>query len=61
MNVHFIERNEKPKWAVVPYETYLQLVEQAEMLLDIRDYDASKAALAKVLKISQDELVSSGG
>jgi DNA-binding XRE family transcriptional regulator len=45
MSIQVIERNGKPEWAVVPYETYLQLVEQAETLEDIRDYDTAKAAL----------------
>jgi DNA-binding XRE family transcriptional regulator len=45
MSVQIIERNGKPEWAVVPYEVYLRLVEQAEMLQDIHDYDSVKAAL----------------
>lgn len=45
MSAQIIERNGKPEWAVIPYEDYLQLVEQAEMLQDIRDYDATRAAL----------------
>jgi DNA-binding XRE family transcriptional regulator len=45
MSIQIIERNGKPEWAVVPYETYLLLVEQAETLEDIRDYDYAKAAL----------------
>jgi DNA-binding XRE family transcriptional regulator len=44
MSVQIIERKGKPEWAVVPYEEYLKLVEQAEMLQDIRDYDAVKEA-----------------
>lgn len=39
MNVQIIEKDGKPEWAVVPYETYLRLVEEAEMLQDVRDYD----------------------
>ncbi len=37
--VQVIERNGKPEWAVIPYEEYIQLVEHAEMLEDIRDFD----------------------
>jgi DNA-binding XRE family transcriptional regulator len=44
MSVQVIEKNGKPEWAILPYEEYLQLVENAEMLQDIRDYDAAKAA-----------------
>ena len=47
MSMQIIERDGKPEWAVLPYEEYLQLVEQAEMLQDIRDYDEAKAALDK--------------
>ena len=45
MSVQVIERNRKPEWAVLPYEVYLQLVEQADMLQDLRDYDRIKAAV----------------
>ena len=46
MNIQLIERNGKPEWAILPYEEYLQLVEQAEMLQDIQDYDRIKEAVA---------------
>jgi DNA-binding XRE family transcriptional regulator len=55
MSVQIIKQGDKPEWAVVPYETYLQLVEKAEMLLDIQDYDSAKAALER----GDDELVPS--
>jgi len=42
-----IKQGDKPEWAVIPYDAYLRLVEQAEMLQDIQDYDAAKAALAR--------------
>jgi len=45
MSIQIIELNGKPEWAVVPYEDYLQLVDLAEMLQDIRDYDSAKEAL----------------
>ena len=45
MSVQVIERNGKPEWAVLPYDVYLQLVEQADMLQDLRDYDRIKAAV----------------
>lgn len=47
MSMQIIERNGKPEWAVVPYNEYLQLIEQAEMLQDIYDFDAVKEALEK--------------
>lgn len=45
MSTQIIKRDGKPEWAVVPYETYLLLVEQAEMLQDVQDFDTIKAAL----------------
>ena len=53
MTVQVITQNEKPEWAVIPYETYLKLVEKAEMLEDIQDYDIVKAALER----GDDELI----
>lgn len=47
MNVQIIKQDDKPEWAVIPYETYLQLVEKAEMLQDVQDYDSVKAALER--------------
>ena len=51
--VQLIVRDGKPEWAVLPYDMYLRLVEEAEMLQDVRDYDAAKAALAS----GEEELV----
>ena len=53
MTVQIIKQGDQPEWAVVPYETYLQLVEKAEMLQDIQDYDGAKAALER----GEDELI----
>ena len=53
MSLQIIENNGRPEWAVVPYQDYLELVDQAEMLQDIRDYDASKTALDR----GEEELV----
>jgi len=55
MSVQIIKRDDKPEWAVVPYETYLELVEKAEMLLDVQDYDSAKASLQR----RDDELIPS--
>lgn len=51
--VQLIVRDGKPEWAVLPYDMYLRLVEEAEMLQDVRDYDAAKAALES----GEEELV----
>ena len=45
MTVQIIKREGKPEWAVIPYKEYLRLVEEAEMLQDIRDYDLAKEAI----------------
>ena len=47
MNVQIIKKEDKPEWAVIPYETYQELVEKAEMLVDIQDYDRVKESLAR--------------
>jgi DNA-binding XRE family transcriptional regulator len=43
--VQIIERDGKAEWAVLPYDVYLKLAEEAEMLHDIRDYDSVKTAI----------------
>lgn len=53
MNIQFIEWDGKPEWAVIPYEVYRQLTEDAEMLKDIRDYDAIKVAIER----GEEELI----
>jgi DNA-binding XRE family transcriptional regulator len=55
VSIQIIKRNGEPEWAIIPYETYLHLVEEAETLQDIRDYDAVKAALER----GDEELVPS--
>ena len=45
--IQVIERDGKPEWAILPYEEYLQLVEQAELLEDIRDFDEISAAIER--------------
>lgn len=56
MTVQIIKQGNKPEWAVVPYEMYLQLVEKAEMAQDVQDFDNAKAALEH----GHDELIPSG-
>ena len=55
MNVQIIEKDGRPEWAVIPHEEYQHLLEEAEMLQDIRDYDAVKSALAR----GEEELIPS--
>ncbi|MDL1911892.1 helix-turn-helix transcriptional regulator [Chloroflexi bacterium CFX6] len=51
--IQIIERDGKPEWAVLPYEHYLQLAEQAELLEDIRDFDRISAAIER----GEEELI----
>lgn len=44
-DIQIIERDGKPEWAVLPYEEYLQLIDQSELLEDIRDFDTINAAI----------------
>jgi DNA-binding XRE family transcriptional regulator len=44
-DIQIIERDGKPEWAVLPYEEYLELIEQTELLEDIRDFDRISAAI----------------
>lgn len=39
MNVQIIKNNDELEWAVIPYDEYLTLVEKAEMLEDIQEFD----------------------
>ncbi len=45
--IQIIERDGKPEWAILPYEEYLRLIEQAELLEDIRDFDEISAAIER--------------
>jgi len=45
MNVQIINKNGRPEWAVIPYDEYIRLKEEAEMLQDVADFDAAKEAL----------------
>ncbi|MFO8101340.1 MAG: helix-turn-helix transcriptional regulator [Dehalococcoidia bacterium] len=54
MTVQIIERDRRPEWAVLPYEMYQQLLDDAETLQDIRDYEIAKKSLQ-----SEEELIPS--
>ena len=45
MNIQVIERNGNPERAIIPYNDYLRLVEEAEMLNDVLDYDMAIEAV----------------
>ncbi|MBI3153568.1 MAG: helix-turn-helix transcriptional regulator [Chloroflexi bacterium] len=54
-DIQIIERDGKPEWAVIPYAEYIELIEQAELLEDVRDFDRLSAAVAN----GEEELIPS--
>lgn len=46
MAVQLIERDGKPEFAVLPYDEYCRLVEQAEIGADAKAFDAAMRAIA---------------
>jgi len=57
MKVQIINKDGKPEWAVLPYETYQQMIEDSEMLQDIRDYDEAKKAIEEGEELVPSEVV----
>ena len=57
MSVQVILKEGQPEYAVIPYETYVRLVEDAEMLADIRDYDVATQSLAEGEELVPAEVV----
>lgn len=55
--VQLILKEGQPEYAVLPYEMYLQLLDDAEMLADIRDYDEAMQAIAAGEEVVPAELV----
>ena len=51
--VQLILKEGQPEYAVLPYDLYTQLVEDAELLQDIRDIDEIKARIAS----GEEELI----
>ena len=56
MNVQVIERGGKPEWAVIPYEDFQRLLDDAEMLQDVRAYDEARQALAAGEELTPGEV-----
>lgn len=57
MNVQIIEKDGKPEWAVIQYTDYQRLIEAAEMLQDVRDYDEAKKAIESGEELVPGEIV----
>ena len=45
MKPQIIKKDGKPEYAVIPYNEYRQLLEDARMLADIKDFDMAKNAV----------------
>jgi DNA-binding XRE family transcriptional regulator len=56
MNVQIINKDGRPEWAVIPYEEYIRLRDEAEMLHDVADYDAAKEALEQGVELIPSEV-----
>lgn len=46
MKPQIIKKDGKPEYAVIPYDEYRRLIEDAEMLADVRAFDAARKAVA---------------
>ena len=57
MSVQLILREGQPEYAVLPYDVYLRLVEDAEMLADVRDYDEAMKRIAEGEELVPAEVV----
>ena len=57
MSIQVIEKDGKPEWAVIPYEEYERLLQDAEMLQDIRAYDEAKKAVEEGEELVPSEVV----
>lgn len=57
MSVQLILKEGQPEYAVIPYDTYMRLVEDAEMLADIRDYDTARQSVAEGEELVPAEVV----
>lgn len=55
MKAQIIEKDGQPEWAILPYEEYRSLLEQAEGVADAMDFDRAQANLA-----AGEELVPAG-
>ncbi len=57
MSVQLILKEGQPEYAVLPYDVYLRLVEDAEMLADVRDYDVAMERIAAGEELVPAEVV----
>lgn len=57
MSVQIIEKNGVPEYAVIPYEEYRALVEQAEEAQDLRDAEAALRSIEEGEEIIPEAVV----
>ena len=57
MKVQIIERNGNPEWAVIPYPEYKHLIEDSEMLQDVRAYDIAIEAVERGEELVPSEVL----
>ena len=57
MTVQIIHDGETPQYAVLPYDTYLKLLDDAEMLENIRDFDNAQKAILEGEETVPAELI----
>jgi DNA-binding XRE family transcriptional regulator len=55
MTVQVIKNKDELEWAVIPYNDYLTLIEKAEMLDDVDEYDRIQSAIIR----GEEELIPS--
>ena len=55
-DIQIINKNGQPEWAVIPYEQYQKLVDDSEMLMDIKAYDEAKKAIIEGEEIIPSEV-----
>ena len=53
MKPQIIRKSGKPEYAVIPYEEYLKLLNDAEMLADVSAFDSAKRAI----EAGEEELI----
>ncbi len=56
MSVQFIEKNGKPEWAILPFHEYQRLIDDAQMLEDIHDYDQAQRDIAAGAELVSSEV-----
>lgn len=54
--IQIINKNGQPEWAVIPFKDYQKLINDSEMLMDVKAYDDAKKAIAEGEEIVPSEV-----